>query len=303
MGILQIKLFGGVRLSHNDWITEVILTREIQILLAYLLLHRHRFHSRDVIAGVFWGDQSQERSRGSLNTALWKLRKVLEPEGISAGTYLKNSYPGEVGFNRKSPYWLDIEVFERQVNQILMYHFQSVNETHVATLEKTLKLYRGELLEGFYDDWTLWERERLRTLYLKSLIYLMRYYGSHRKHEEAITYGQRILSLEPTREETHCEMMRLYMESGERSLALRQYEICCSTLAENYGIVPMEETQTLYNQILNEGSNSHLIESREQIGVDQVLRQLAETSQTLELAKEQIQQVLNLITKSTERQH
>src|SRR5688572_29938714 len=104
MGVLRIALFGPVRVTHHNGLTEVILTREIQALLAYLLLERDRVHSREAIAGVFWGDRSQNRARGSLNTALWKLKKALEPVEIAPGTYLINNQPGGVSFNRASPY-------------------------------------------------------------------------------------------------------------------------------------------------------------------------------------------------------
>lgn len=297
MGILQITLFGGVHVTHNNWQTEVMLTRESQALLAYLLLQRHRLHARDVLAGNFWGEQSQEKARGSLNTALWKLKKVLEPEGIPSGIYLKNCCPGDIGFNQASNYWLDIEVFEREVNQVLSCNFQTVEYPQAASLDSALKLYQGELLEGFYDNWVLWERERLRTLYLKGLIYLLQYYRFHGRYENAIDYGQKILSLDPMREEIHREMMWLYLQNGERALALRQYEICRSTLAENYDISPMEETQALYIQIIRESDSSGLYPSNEQTNVEQALRQLKDASQAIELVKEQIQQALHLITK------
>jgi len=45
------------------------------------------------------------------------------------GTYLKNGYPGKIGFNRESQYWLDIEAFEVEANNILKNHFQAIEET------------------------------------------------------------------------------------------------------------------------------------------------------------------------------
>ncbi len=38
MGILQAGLFGGVRATHHNWITEIQFTRGNQGLLTYLLL-------------------------------------------------------------------------------------------------------------------------------------------------------------------------------------------------------------------------------------------------------------------------
>lgn len=303
MGRLQVSLFGDVRVTHDNWLTEVPLTRDIQALLAYLLLQRHKVHFREVLADMFWGEHSQERARGSLNTALWKLKKVLEPEGIPAGTYLKNSHQGGVAFNRESKYWLDIEIFEQDTNRVLVCPFQTVDKTHVTALETTLGLYRGELLEGFYKDWALRERERLRTVYLKSLIYLLQYYGFHRAYETAISYGQQILDLDPLREEIHREIMRLYLGNGQRALAIRQYEICQATLDQELGIAPMEDTQALHRQIFAEGKRRDFsLGSEETMNVEELARQLREATQNLDLAKERLRQAFQLITRFSAHQ-
>src|SRR5215207_6930770 len=102
MGILQIKLFGHVQVSHDNWKTELNITRVTQGLLAFILLQRHRTHSRDALATLFWGEQGDEKARGCLNTTLWRLRCALQPDGIPHETYLKSNRFGEVGFNRTS---------------------------------------------------------------------------------------------------------------------------------------------------------------------------------------------------------
>jgi DNA-binding SARP family transcriptional activator len=301
MGILQIGLFGGVRVTHNEWINEVQLTRENQGLLAYLLLERDRLHSREVLADIFWGEHSQQKARGSLNTALWKLKKVLEPEGVPAGTYLRRTHPGEVGFNRESQYWLDVQVFEEGVNRLLIRPFQTVEERYLIDLKEVLELYKGDLLEGFYKDWALRERERFRALHIKSLIYLLQYYEFHQAYEKAITYGQQILRLEPLREEIHRELMRLYLQNAQRALAVRQYEICRSTLVKELGIAPMEDTKALYTQIVAGGEGSGSLTTFKEQNLDQALQQLREANQTIDLAKQQIQKVLQLIAEHSER--
>jgi DNA-binding SARP family transcriptional activator len=301
MTSLQVTLFGCVRVTHNNWLTETKLTRDIQALLAYLLLQRHRIHSREALAGIFWGESTQEKSHGSLNTALWKLKKILEPKGIPTGTYLISGHSHEVGFNHESQYWLDVEIFEEKTNSLLTSDWHTVNESHANELKKSLEFYQGELLEGFYEDWALHERERLRALYLKSLIYLLHYYGFQRMYEQALAYGQQILNMNSLREEIHREMMRFYVENGQRALALRQYEICQATLAKELGIPPMEDTQALYTQIFTEAVNSGSpINLQEEIGFDQALQQIREASQTIDHAKEQIQQAYRLIAKDSE---
>jgi DNA-binding SARP family transcriptional activator len=93
-------------------------------------------------------------------------------------------------------------------------------------------------------------------------------------------------------------MMRLYLESGQRALAARQYETCRLTLAKELGILPMEETQMLYEQIFPEAHKRHLpCASAEGLNFEQALGQLRQVSHTIELASEQVQQTLQFFTK------
>lgn len=246
MATLRINLLGSVRLTHGDWPSAAGLPRAGQSLFAYLLLHRDRTHRREVIADTFWGDIGAHRARNCLNTALWRLRRVLEPDGIPRGAYLTTTGAGEIGFNWASDHWLDVATFEDRVKRVLARPARAMEANDIRTLERALALYTGELLEGFYDDWTLRERERLHRLYLNSLAHLMRSYGQRGATDDALRYGQRILELDPLREDIQREMMRLYLASGRRARAVRQYEACCQVLARELGVEPMPETQAIY---------------------------------------------------------
>lgn len=250
MSGIRIFLFGGVRVEHDGRPPTEKATRVVQALLAYLLLERHRSHSRDVLVGLFWGDQPDESARGCLNTALWRLRRVLEPAGVPRGTYVANTAHREIGFNRASDHWLDVAVFEEHAKRVLDRPAGAAADADLERLEGALALYTGDLLEGVYSDWALCERERLRLLYLKSLTRLMRYHGERNAHEKSLTFGERILHLDPLREEIHREMMRLYAACGQRSQALRQFETCRRVLAAELDVAPMEETKAVYDRII-----------------------------------------------------
>jgi tetratricopeptide (TPR) repeat protein len=125
-----------------------------------------------------------------------------------------------------------------------------MGEGDARRLEDALRLQTGELLEGFYADWALAERERLRFLNLKSHVRLMFYKKHLGAFEDGLAWARRALVLDPLREEIHREVMRLYAANGQRSLAIEQYRTCCRVLDEELGIPPMEETQQLVSQIL-----------------------------------------------------
>ena len=113
-----------------------------------------------------------------------------------------------------------------------------------------LVLYRGDLLEGVYDDWTLIERERVRILYLNALTQLMNYHANVGNFEKGMTFARAILKEDPLREDTHRTLMRLYLSSGQRALAVQQYRTCATILERELGVPPMEESQQLYRQIV-----------------------------------------------------
>lgn len=297
MSALQISLFGTVRIAHEGWSSEMKVTHTIQGLLAYLLLFRHRCHPREVLAGLFWGDHSEERARSCLSTALWRLRRVLEPPGTPQGTYLATTPSGEVGFNGDSDYWLDVAVFEQPAGRAVKQHAADLTTAEVQELKRALKLYTGELLEGFYDEWVLRERERMRLMYLNSLASLMQYYQQHGAYEEGLACGQQILDQDPLREEVHREMIRLYLASGQRTLALRQYEACRQILTAELGIPPMEETQALYAQMVPAPGplQPHLNFSQEPTSLKQALRQLRLTMQGFDDARERLQRAVQLV--------
>jgi len=69
----------------------------------------------------------------------------------------------------------------------------------------------------------------------------------------------------------------MHLENGKRAPAMRQYEICRSTLAKELSISSMEDTQRLYTQICKgTDRNDSAMISSEQIGFDQAIRQLTE---------------------------
>jgi DNA-binding SARP family transcriptional activator len=302
MDVLHFRLFGRVRVARDDSAPEIKITRTAQTLLAYLLLHRS-YNSRDVLTCLCWCDQPEDQARSCLNTALWRLRRVLEPDDVPRGTYLLTTAAGEVGFNWDSHHWLDVETFERAADQALAVPVQNLEAPQADALERALQLYTGELLEGFYDDWTLRERERLRGIYLDSLARLMRYHRRRGAHEASLHYGQQILRHEPLREETHREMMRLYAETGQRALAARQYEICRQILADELDIPPMEETQALYLQLFPGAREprAHAPASKEPtpLALTHALQQLRQAMHDFDSARGELQRAVHLIERIT----
>jgi DNA-binding SARP family transcriptional activator len=282
MSKLLVCLFGTVRIEFEGQNSALKLTRAVQNLLAFLLLHRQRMLAREMVASVLWSEQNQESARNCLNTALWRLRRCMEASDTPDENYLLISHLSEIGFNMNYNYWLDVEDFENAIDFIHSKPIQEITESQIVHLEKVLLLYRGDLLEGSYEDWALREREFKRQQYINACQYLMSFHHYRNHYDQSLSFGQKILQFDPLREDVHRTLIRIYLDKGERPLALRQYEICRSTLIEELGVPPMEETQNLYQKTLNAGTvNSSLPVQTVELDLQRVLAQLQQLTYNL----------------------
>ncbi len=240
MPYLQFYFLGQLKIESAGQGLLTPPTLKSQSLLAYLVLHRHRAHARDHLADLFWGERPAEKARQSLSTALWHIRRCLPDERLIL------SDAQTVQFEPQADLWLDTEAFE----QLTRADPSESREATIARLHRAVALYRGELLEGFYDDWIINERYRLEALFLEALAALMAASEAHGEHEAALAAALRLLHHDPLREDAHRAAMRAYGCLGQRNTALQQYQRCQEIITAELGAEPMPETTALYRAIL-----------------------------------------------------
>ncbi|MGQ9734741.1 MAG: tetratricopeptide repeat protein [Candidatus Bipolaricaulia bacterium] len=234
---LKIYLLGEFRVYRGEERVDLP-TKPIKSLFAYLLTHRERGFPPELLAGTFWGERSEERARASLHNALRAIRKALPGSIIT-------EY-GDIRFNPALECWLDIEEFERKLQGS---RGLKRPEERLARLQSAVKLYQGDFMEGFYEDWSVLEQERLRELYLDALKELVDCHKALKEYDQAIACCKRILERAPLREEVHRELIYLYYLSGDRNAALLQYKECCQLLKKELGVEPLPETKALFEEI------------------------------------------------------
>ncbi len=120
-----------------------------------------------------------------------------------------------------------------------------------------MRLYRGDLLEGVYDDWALPERERLRERFLRALGRLADLTMSRGDYEAALGHARRLAQHDPMREEAHQRVMRLAVLLGRHNEAIRQYELCRRILADELGQQPSLVTRQIYEATVAERESGH----------------------------------------------
>ncbi|HEY6540672.1 MAG TPA: BTAD domain-containing putative transcriptional regulator [Ktedonobacteraceae bacterium] len=250
MPTLNIYLFGKFCVRRNDQIVEGLDARKVQELFCYLLLHRDHSLPRETLASVLWPDTTTALSKKSLRQTLWQLQSALGTQNEATSERILMVESEWIRLNPEADFWLDIAVVEHAFDLAQKVPGRELDTQMARVLQEAVQLYQGPLLEGWYADWCLYERERLQGIYLTLLDKLMGYCEAQRDYETGLLYGMRILCYDRTRERTHRRLMRLHYLHGDRAAALRQYEQCSMALEEELGANPSKGTVVLYEQIL-----------------------------------------------------
>ena len=248
MSAVRFFLFGKLRIEADTPASLKIESRKAEELLGFLLLNRAQAHSRERLADVLWGEISQGQSNNYLRKALWQLQSALENLGLNGARLLL--VEGErLQVNPQSKPWLDVDIFENAFKQTQGILGRDLDEGQAQSIEQAVALYRGELLDDWYQDWCLYERERLQHLYLAMLDKLMDYCEMHGTYENGLVFGERILQYDRARERTHRRLMRLHYLAGDRTSALRQYQKCAAILQEELDVEPAQTTRLVHDLI------------------------------------------------------
>jgi TolB-like protein/Flp pilus assembly protein TadD len=230
--LLQVRLLGGFELRGHGRDAPP-LGRKVRALLTCLALSPGKPWPREKLMALLWSDRGEEQARASLRQALAELRRALgEPSPVRAEHDSVSLDPSIIA--------LDAVEFERLAK--------------AGRLDEAASLYRGPLLDGHgvrddaFEEWLGVERGRLHDLAVDTLDRL----AASQSGDAAIKTALRLLQLDPTREETHRLLMRLYAAAGQRAQALRQYQQCRDTLQRELKAQPDIATERLYRQVQDE---------------------------------------------------
>lgn len=238
---LSLSYLGGLQIKRADQPINNFISNKVPALLAYLAVTR-RAHTRDKLAALLWGEMPDADAKNNLRQALTNLRKVADDCLIITRDSIECT--GDC--------FLDSSKFESDIKTASSLELEPAS----VILTDSLRLYRGDFLEGFhvrdapdFEDWMLAERARLRERALQALHTLTQFHTSRGNFSEAMTFASRLLTFDPWREEAHRQLMLLQARTGRFSAALSQYETCKKILEKELGVQPSLETTALYERI------------------------------------------------------
>jgi DNA-binding SARP family transcriptional activator len=221
-----LRLLDGFQLFCDGRLLSVPLSA--QRTLAFLALHElplRRIH----VAGVLWPDVPESAANGSLRSSIWRLRRL--------DCDLLRTARSHVGL---APHvMVDIRDVETRALRLI----DGSKECRTGDLEAVSHF--GDVLPGWYDDWVLLERERLRQLCMHALEALCQRFTAAGQFGQAVEAGMAAVRIEPLRESAHRALIQAYLGEGNRAEAVRQYVSYRNLLSDELQLQPSDEIRSL----------------------------------------------------------
>ena len=241
---VRVSLLDGFRVAVGPKTIEEgrwRLQKAASLVKLLALAPGHRLH-REQIIELLWPKLEPKAAANNLHQALHVARRTLEPEVVAPSYLPLRAELLELCPN--SVLWVDVEAFEEAAAMARRSH-------EPGAYRAAVELYAGDLLpDDRYEEWAEERREALRFLYLSVLVEMARLHEERGDVGAAIKALQEVAATEPTHEGAQASLMRLYVLSGQRYQALRQYKWLVQTLGRELDAEPEAESRRLYVEIL-----------------------------------------------------
>ncbi|MBD5780865.1 AAA family ATPase [Pelagicoccus sp. NFK12] len=244
---LKVQLLGEFSLSLDGTAHTAIDTIRLRGLLAFLLLKRGEALQRSRLAYSFWPDSTEKQALTNFRHLLHELRKKLPEADDCLQTNSKT-----IEWRLDAPVELDVERFESACQEASVACKRGDRTAAVVQFEKAVAAYGGAFLPGHYDEWVEVKREELKRRFAELLEEATACLEAKRDYAGAIVYGEKLRSLEPTREKAYASLMRLYALNGDRAKALQVYRDCEDVLRKELDVSTSERTKELHRKLLAE---------------------------------------------------
>jgi len=215
-----LECLGGPRLTVHG--SPVVLAEGSLRTLVYLALRR-RTVSRRVAAADLWPTVGETRSRGNLRSALWRLR--------GSGIDVVHGSADAIGLCPN----MVVDVHElddwagQWISDMAVVRDLRIPEAVASALD---------LLPGWYDDWAIIERERLRARLMRTLELASARLSAAGRHAEAVEAALVAVCADPLRESAQRALIGAHLAEGNQCDARRAYLLYAGLLHRELGVPP-----------------------------------------------------------------
>ncbi len=212
-------------------------------LFGYLLLQRGRMVSRAKIVCDVFGEMPQKNAETYLNTAIYQLRKALEPHGMKSKIVSDNDGYGFDAANAS----IDFAEFEEKLKR-----WTAIDISRLDQLLEIENLYAGDLFGEKAYGWALSDMERLSVMYAGYVKKLGAVLLEHREYGTAVRLLNKLLSRNEFDEETVQFLLGAYAAQKDKAAFTNLFKRYGKMLRRELGIDPPQGLVMRYARLQSE---------------------------------------------------
>jgi DNA-binding SARP family transcriptional activator len=215
-----VHLLGDLRVDMDGAVPAV--PEGSKRLLVFLALH-HRRVGRKWVAALLWPDCNDERAAGNLRSSLWRLR------GAGIGVLQADKW----SICLADGVTIDVDLVDQWAGRVIGGRLRDddlqINPWCVDALD---------LLPGWYEDWVIMTRERLRHRVLHALEAVSRRLSVARRHDQAVEAAMLAARAEPFRDSAQRALIAAHLAEGNWIEGQRSCRVYLDMLRRDLGVGP-----------------------------------------------------------------
>jgi DNA-binding SARP family transcriptional activator len=181
------------------------------------------------VAGTLWPAGEDERAAGNLRSALWRLRGI-GCDVLSCDKSMLRLAPGLL---------VDVQELDDWAQRLV------AGQSTADDLRVPRPGPDVDLLPGWYDDWVVFERERLRQRVMHALEALSRYLAGVGRYGEAVDAALVAVGMEPLRESAREVLIQAHLDEHNHVEASRAFFDYARLVRDELGVAPSRDLAEL----------------------------------------------------------
>ncbi|MCW5876595.1 MAG: hypothetical protein KIS85_06900 [Anaerolineales bacterium] len=238
---LEAKAFGPGEVRRNGELIPASLWRSTRARALFFYILDKGSVRKETIGLEFWPDFSSGKISSNFHATLWRVRQAL---GLKESIVFENE---QYVLHPALQVWYDVAEFEDQLERAAQADLS--RRERVEMLKQALDLYAEHYLPDIYMEWADRRREELRRRYLDTLIELAALEVENRQYRDAQALFEKVLGIDPYRDEVHLSLMRCLALSGSPSAAIAHFKKYRALLRQELNAEPLPELQAYYQEL------------------------------------------------------
>lgn len=252
---VEVFLLGGwdIRVDGKSVFLGGRRSQKCLELLKYFMGNRGKKLSPESIVDNLWGDSNLVDSLNTLRTQIFRLRRVLQEEGLYGkeaespfGLIFENGF---YIFSVREDCVVDTDLFEKFEKEAETQQQENAG-TAIENYKKAVQCYKGEYLpENADSTWTFPQRIRFRRLYVQALLRMFGLLKKQGRNTEIVESFEQAMGVEPLEESLNLCYLEALLELKEYGLALSHYRYVTERMTRELFVKPSAAMKDIYIRI------------------------------------------------------